>query len=288
MTWYDLRDEVEPFLGERATMLFAHAISAETDCLICSTFFRRLLIDAGEDPDAPGARRPRGGGRRVRPAARARRQRGCPTSCSPGRRRRSRAGADRGPDGVRRADGRDERLQQRPAVDLDEYLWPYRRAGRASGESRRAHEASSRPGRSRSSRARRTARAGDGAGAGPRGRCTSRRSTWPGRSPTRLRHGHPARPGPPGGRVRGGAGVDCLTFAADVRDDAAVSRRGGGDRRALRPDRHPVQQRRDLRLRPGPRADRGRLGRDARHQSQGGLDRGPAGHPAHDRPASRA
>jgi alkylhydroperoxidase family enzyme len=52
MTWYDLRDEVVPFLGERPTTLFAHAISAETDCLVCSTFFRRLLVDAGEDPEA--------------------------------------------------------------------------------------------------------------------------------------------------------------------------------------------------------------------------------------------
>ncbi len=53
MTWYDLRDEVVTFLGQRATLLFAHAISAETDCLICSTFFRRLLIDAGDNPDNP-------------------------------------------------------------------------------------------------------------------------------------------------------------------------------------------------------------------------------------------
>ena len=53
MTWYDLRDEVVKFLGERATVLFAHAISAGTDCLICSTFFRRLLIDAGDDPATP-------------------------------------------------------------------------------------------------------------------------------------------------------------------------------------------------------------------------------------------
>jgi alkylhydroperoxidase family enzyme len=52
MTWYDLRDEVVPFLGERSTTLFAHAVSAGTDCLVCSTFFRRLLIDAGEDPEA--------------------------------------------------------------------------------------------------------------------------------------------------------------------------------------------------------------------------------------------
>jgi alkylhydroperoxidase family enzyme len=53
MTWYDLRDEVVKFLGPRATMLFAHAISTGTDCLICSTFFRRLLIEAGDDPDDP-------------------------------------------------------------------------------------------------------------------------------------------------------------------------------------------------------------------------------------------
>jgi alkylhydroperoxidase family enzyme len=52
MTWYPLCDRVVEFLGERATTLYAHAISARTDCLICSTFFRRILIDAGEDPDA--------------------------------------------------------------------------------------------------------------------------------------------------------------------------------------------------------------------------------------------
>ena len=51
MEWYPLRDRVQPFLGERLTVLFAHAISAETDCLICSTFFRRLLSEAGENPD---------------------------------------------------------------------------------------------------------------------------------------------------------------------------------------------------------------------------------------------
>lgn len=51
MQWYPLRDEVAAFLGERSTTLFAHAISTETDCLICSTFFRRILAEAGEDPD---------------------------------------------------------------------------------------------------------------------------------------------------------------------------------------------------------------------------------------------
>ena len=51
MEWYPLRDTVQSFLGERLTTLFAHAISSETDCLICSTFFRRVLIEAGETPD---------------------------------------------------------------------------------------------------------------------------------------------------------------------------------------------------------------------------------------------
>ena len=51
MEWYPMRDAVQPFLGERLTTLFAHAISAETDCLICSTFFRRMLIQTGENPE---------------------------------------------------------------------------------------------------------------------------------------------------------------------------------------------------------------------------------------------
>ncbi|MBE2319932.1 hypothetical protein DVA67_028460 [Solirubrobacter sp. CPCC 204708] len=52
LQWYPLHDQVAPVLGERRTWLFCHAISTESDCLICSTFFRRLLIDAGEDPAA--------------------------------------------------------------------------------------------------------------------------------------------------------------------------------------------------------------------------------------------
>jgi hypothetical protein len=52
LTWYPLHDRVAEFLGERRAQIFCHAISAQNDCLICSTFFRRLLVDAGEDPDA--------------------------------------------------------------------------------------------------------------------------------------------------------------------------------------------------------------------------------------------
>lgn len=51
MTWYPLRDAAAAFLGDRATTLFAHAVSSQADCLICSTFFRRILTEAGENPD---------------------------------------------------------------------------------------------------------------------------------------------------------------------------------------------------------------------------------------------
>src|ERR1700759_976151 len=49
---YPLHDAVAPSLGERRTWLYCHAISTQSDFLICSTFFRRLLTYSGEDPDA--------------------------------------------------------------------------------------------------------------------------------------------------------------------------------------------------------------------------------------------
>lgn len=52
MEWYTLRDALRPAIGDRAIWVFSHAISAETDCLICTTFFRRALIDAGYPPEA--------------------------------------------------------------------------------------------------------------------------------------------------------------------------------------------------------------------------------------------
>ncbi|HRE26314.1 MAG TPA: hypothetical protein PK954_06750, partial [Anaerolineales bacterium] len=52
MTWYPLFDTIKAFIGERAAIIFAHAISAESDCLICTTFMRRVLINWGEDPSS--------------------------------------------------------------------------------------------------------------------------------------------------------------------------------------------------------------------------------------------
>jgi len=51
LEWYPLHDTVQPFLGERLTALFCHAISVQADCLLCSTYFRRELIASGADPD---------------------------------------------------------------------------------------------------------------------------------------------------------------------------------------------------------------------------------------------
>jgi hypothetical protein len=50
LQWYPLFDALVPVVGERRMWILSHAISTQSDCLICSTFFRRLLIDAGEDP----------------------------------------------------------------------------------------------------------------------------------------------------------------------------------------------------------------------------------------------
>jgi len=51
MEWYSLFDTIKTFVGERLAIVFAHAISSESDCLICSTFMRRLLINSGENPN---------------------------------------------------------------------------------------------------------------------------------------------------------------------------------------------------------------------------------------------
>jgi len=52
MEWYTLAAEIEAFIGKRGLYIFSHAISTENQCLICSTFFRKILKDAGEDPSA--------------------------------------------------------------------------------------------------------------------------------------------------------------------------------------------------------------------------------------------
>ena len=51
MQWYPLYTEVEKILGTRMASLYAHSISCAADCPLCSTFFRKIIIDSGETPE---------------------------------------------------------------------------------------------------------------------------------------------------------------------------------------------------------------------------------------------
>jgi hypothetical protein len=51
MQWYVLYDEIEKIVGKRLAYLFAYSISFASDCPLCSTFFRKIIIDAGEKPE---------------------------------------------------------------------------------------------------------------------------------------------------------------------------------------------------------------------------------------------
>ncbi|MBX2897350.1 MAG: hypothetical protein KF763_18035 [Cyclobacteriaceae bacterium] len=52
MQWYPLYEDVKAILGNRLSSLFAWSISEAADCPLCSTFFRKIIIDAGENPEA--------------------------------------------------------------------------------------------------------------------------------------------------------------------------------------------------------------------------------------------
>ena len=49
MEWYTLYDELKPVLGDRALSLLSYAISAGNDCLICGSFFKKILEENGDD-----------------------------------------------------------------------------------------------------------------------------------------------------------------------------------------------------------------------------------------------
>ena len=48
--WYPLYEEIKKILGERLAYLFAWSISNAANCPLCSTYFRKTIIDAGENP----------------------------------------------------------------------------------------------------------------------------------------------------------------------------------------------------------------------------------------------
>ncbi|MFM8742465.1 MAG: carboxymuconolactone decarboxylase family protein [Cytophagales bacterium] len=51
MRWYPLYQDVKQILGDRLSPLFAWAISEAANCPLCSTFFRKIIIEAGENPE---------------------------------------------------------------------------------------------------------------------------------------------------------------------------------------------------------------------------------------------
>lgn len=51
MQWYPLYEEVKKITGNRLAYLFAHAISQGSACPLCTTYFRKLIIENGERPD---------------------------------------------------------------------------------------------------------------------------------------------------------------------------------------------------------------------------------------------
>ncbi len=51
MEWYPLYEEVKKVLGERLSPLFAWSISEAADCPLCSTYFRKIIIESGESPE---------------------------------------------------------------------------------------------------------------------------------------------------------------------------------------------------------------------------------------------
>jgi hypothetical protein len=51
MPWYTSWARLKEVVGTRPAVVFAHVISNGNDCLLCTTFFRRALIDAGFSPE---------------------------------------------------------------------------------------------------------------------------------------------------------------------------------------------------------------------------------------------
>lgn len=51
MMWYPLYEEVKKITGERSAYLFAYAVSSGSNCPLCTTYFRKLIIDNGEKPE---------------------------------------------------------------------------------------------------------------------------------------------------------------------------------------------------------------------------------------------
>ena len=50
MRWYDLYEQVKTIVGARSAYLFSHAISLGSNCPLCTTYFRKVIMENGENP----------------------------------------------------------------------------------------------------------------------------------------------------------------------------------------------------------------------------------------------
>lgn len=51
MQWYRLYENIKGILGARLAYLYAYTVSKGSNCPLCTTFFRKIIIDNGESPD---------------------------------------------------------------------------------------------------------------------------------------------------------------------------------------------------------------------------------------------
>lgn len=51
MDWYPLYEQIKTFIGNRPAYLFAYTVSVGSNCPLCTTFFRKIIIDHGEVPE---------------------------------------------------------------------------------------------------------------------------------------------------------------------------------------------------------------------------------------------
>lgn len=51
MQWYVVYDDMRIILGERLANLYAYSISKASNCLLWTTYFRKFILDAGEEPE---------------------------------------------------------------------------------------------------------------------------------------------------------------------------------------------------------------------------------------------
>lgn len=51
LQWYSLFEKVKEVTGKRTAVLFAWSVSTASDSALCTSFFRKLIVEGGENPE---------------------------------------------------------------------------------------------------------------------------------------------------------------------------------------------------------------------------------------------